>query len=197
MLLHEPGRYPVAHFLLTDVAAGVLEQAEHTTQHRDLGAMSWYPVRAGGQSKQRSAWQHVVLPDHAEGREGRVAFAHRAVDGFFDEHERIVGHVADACRRMDIPSTNRHLVVRNRDQVVADSKRPLVLYESGMQLLRHRQREACRVVVRRCLGRGAPRLPDGVFRAGRDRGVPRRRAAETGARAERGLARRKPQPRPR
>ncbi|MFF8352930.1 DUF427 domain-containing protein [Streptomyces chartreusis] len=131
MLLHEPGRYPVAYILLTDVAAGVLEQAEHTTQHRDLGAMSWYPVRAGGQSNQRSAWQHVVLPDHAEGREGRVAFAQRAVDGFFDEHERIVGHVADACRRMDIRSTSRRLVARNGDQVVALSKRPPVLYGSG------------------------------------------------------------------
>ncbi|MEU8757339.1 DUF427 domain-containing protein [Streptomyces chartreusis] len=87
MLLHEPGRYPVAYFLLTDVAAGVLEQAEHTTHHRDLGALSWYPVRARGQSKQRAAWQHVDLPDYAEDLNGRVALAWRAVDGSFEEHD--------------------------------------------------------------------------------------------------------------
>ncbi|MFD0433408.1 DUF427 domain-containing protein [Streptomyces chartreusis] len=131
VLLHEPGRYPVAYFLLTDVAADVLEQAEHTTRHRDLGATSWYTVQAGGQSKQRAAWQHVELPDYAEDLKGRIAFAWRAMDGFFEEDERIVGHAADAYHRIDIRSTSRHLVVRNGDQVVADSKRPVVLYESG------------------------------------------------------------------
>jgi uncharacterized protein (DUF427 family) len=131
VLLHEPGRYPVAYFLLTDVATDVLEQAEHTTRHRDLGATSWYTVRAGGQSRQRAAWQHVDLPDYAEDLKGRVAFAWRAMDGFFEEDERIVGHAADAYHRIDIRSTSRHLVVRDGDQVVADSKRPLVLYESG------------------------------------------------------------------
>ena len=197
MLLHEPGRYPVAHFLLTDVAADVLEQAEHTTQNRDLGAMPWYPVRARGQSKQRAAWQHAVLPDHAEGREGRVAFAWRVVDGFFDEHERIVGHVADACRRMDIPSTNRRLVARNGDQVVADSKRPLVLYASGCSYYdigsgKHAAwaYEDAWDEVRRGSGMVSFEPDEIEVSIGG-------RAAEVGARAERGLARRGPQARPR
>ncbi|WP_260474644.1 DUF427 domain-containing protein [Streptomyces sp. WAC 05379] len=184
MLLHEPGRYPVAYILLTDVTAGVLEQAEHTTQNRDLSAMSWYPVRAGAQSKQRSAWQHVVLPDHARGREGRVAFAWRVVDGFFEEDERIVGHVADACRRMDIPSTNRRLVARNGDQVVALSKRPPVLYESGCSFYQ--------------IGSGKRRGSGMVsFEPDEIEVSLGGRAAEVGARAERGLARRGPEPRPR
>ncbi|WP_255345968.1 DUF427 domain-containing protein [Streptomyces chartreusis] len=137
MLLHEPGRYPVAYFLLTDVAAGVLEQAEHTTHHRDLGAMSWYSVRAGGQSKQRAAWQHVDLPDYAEGLKERVASPGGRWDGFFEEYERIVGHAADTYRRMGIRSTNRHLVVRNSDQVVAEQA-PSGPVRVRMQLLRHR-----------------------------------------------------------
>ncbi|MEV4454036.1 DUF427 domain-containing protein [Streptomyces mirabilis] len=131
VLLHEPGRYPVAYFPLGDVAADVLQPGEHTTRHPDLGTTSWYTVRAGTQSRQRAAWQHTELPDHAGDLKGRVAFAWRAMDAFYEEDERIVGHAADSYHRIDIRSTSRHLVVRSGDRVVADTTRPLVLYESG------------------------------------------------------------------
>ena len=62
VLLHEPGRYPVAYFPLDDITDGVLQPSERTTQHRDLGPTTWYTVQAGGQSSQRAAWQHTELP---------------------------------------------------------------------------------------------------------------------------------------
>jgi len=48
-----------------------------------------------------------------------------------EEDERVVGHAADAYHRIDIRSTSRHLIVRDGDRVVADTRRPLALYESG------------------------------------------------------------------
>jgi uncharacterized protein (DUF427 family) len=131
VLLHEPGRYPVAYFPLAAVADGALEPAGHTTSHRDLGATSWYTVRAGEHSKQRGAWQHTGLPDYAGELKGRVAFGWRAMDGFYEEDERIVGHAADSYHRIDIRQTSRHLTVSHGGRVVADSSGPLVLYESG------------------------------------------------------------------
>ncbi|MFE7167846.1 DUF427 domain-containing protein [Streptomyces sp. NPDC057616] len=131
MLLHEPGRYPVAYFPIVGIPSGVLEPGEHTTRHRDLGPTSWYTVRSGEQSRQRAAWQHTELPDHAAELKGRVAFAWRAMDAFYEEDERIVGHAADNYHRIGIRRTGRHLVVRAGDRTVADSGRPLVLHESG------------------------------------------------------------------
>jgi len=131
VLLHEPGRYPVAYFPLRDIAADVLEQSDHTTRHRDLGPTAWFSVRAGEQSKPRAAWQHTSLPDHASELKGRVAFAWRAMDAFYEEDERIVGHAADSYHRIDIRQTSRHLVVRSGERVIADTTRPLVLFESG------------------------------------------------------------------
>jgi uncharacterized protein (DUF427 family) len=96
VLLHEPGRYPVAYFPVGGVADGVLEPGEHMTRHQDLGATAWYTVRAGTQSKPRAAWQHTELPGYAGELKGRVAFAWRAMDAFYEEDERIVGHAADA-----------------------------------------------------------------------------------------------------
>jgi uncharacterized protein (DUF427 family) len=131
VLLHEPGRYPVAYFPLGDVSPGALEPGEHRTRHTDLGPTSWYTVRAGEQSKPRAAWQHTGLPDYASELKGRVAFAWPAMDAFYEEDERIAGHAADPYHRIDIRQSSRHLVVRHDGRVIADTSRPLVLYESG------------------------------------------------------------------
>jgi uncharacterized protein (DUF427 family) len=131
MLLHEPGRYPVAYFPAGDIAADALEPSEYTTRHQDLGATSWYTVRAGTHSRPRAAWQHTELPGYAAELKGRVAFAWRAMDAFYEEDERIVGHAADAYHRIDIRQASRHLAVRHGGQVIADTTRPLALYESG------------------------------------------------------------------
>jgi uncharacterized protein (DUF427 family) len=131
ILLHEPGRYPVAYFPQDSVATGVLELGEYTSRHRDLGPTSWYTVRVGVHARQRAAWQHTELPAHARELEKMVAFAWPAMDAFYEEDERIVGHAADSYHRIDIRQTSRHLQVRCGDRLAADSSRPLVLYESG------------------------------------------------------------------
>jgi uncharacterized protein (DUF427 family) len=131
VLLHEPGRYPVAYFPLGDIADGALQPSDHTTRHEDLGPTSWYAVRAGEYSKPRAAWQHTELPGYAGELKGRVAFGWRLMDAFYEEDERIVGHAADPYHRIDIRQSSRYLLVRYQDQMVADSTRPLVLYESG------------------------------------------------------------------
>src|SRR5713226_7429458 len=130
LLLFEPGRYPVAYFREVDVTPGTLER-DYTTRHPDLGPTSWYTVRAGDKSSARGAWQHTGLPTYAHELKGRVAFAWPAMDAFYEEDERIVGHAADSYHRIDIRRSSRNLVVRHRDRIIADTKRPLVLYESG------------------------------------------------------------------
>jgi uncharacterized protein (DUF427 family) len=131
LLLFEPGRYPVAYFPETDVSQEALEQNEHKTRHPDFGLTAWYIVKAGTKQAQRGAWQHLDLPAHASELRGRVAFAWAAMDAFYEEDERIVGHAADSYHRIDIRQTSRSLIVRHHDRVIADTRRPLVLYESG------------------------------------------------------------------
>jgi uncharacterized protein (DUF427 family) len=131
VLLFEPDRYPVAYFPETDITPGTLQLAETTTRHRDLGPTSWYTVRAGAQSAPRAAWRHTDLPGYASELQARVAFAWPAMDAFYEEDERIMGHAADNYHRIDIRQASRNLVVRHHDRVVADTRQPLALYESG------------------------------------------------------------------
>ncbi|HUC69495.1 MAG TPA: DUF427 domain-containing protein [Stellaceae bacterium] len=131
VLLHEPARYPVAYFPLADVRQGVLLSESRKTQHRDLGDTAWFSVSVGDRSAEHAAWQHIALASHAGMLQTRVAFAWRAMDAFYEEDERIVGHAADAYHRIDIRQSSRHLIVRLGDRVIADTKRPVVLFESG------------------------------------------------------------------
>ena len=131
LVLFEPDRYPVAYFPEADILPGALQLSEHTNRHRDLGPTSWYNVRAGEKNAPRAAWRHADPPHYASEFLTRVAFAWPAMDAFYEEDERIMGHAADSYHRIDIRQSSRNLVVSHRDRVVADTKRPMVLYESG------------------------------------------------------------------
>jgi uncharacterized protein (DUF427 family) len=104
VILFEPARYPVAYFPIGDIDQGVLQPSDYESTHPDLGKTKWFNVVGGdGETTRR----------------------------FYEEDERILGHAADSYHRIDIRRTSRHLVVRDGDQLVADTHAPLVLYESG------------------------------------------------------------------
>jgi uncharacterized protein (DUF427 family) len=131
VLLHEPGRYPVAYFPKADIAPDALRRGDRTTEHPDLGPTAWYAVGVDGHEAARGAWEHTGLPAHAGVLADRVAFAWHAMDAFYEEEERVLGHAADACHRIDIRRTARELIVQAGDDALAETHRPLVVYESG------------------------------------------------------------------
>src|SRR6188472_657303 len=65
VLLHEPGRYPVAYFPRGDVQQGVLISEERVTQHRDLGDTRWLTVSLDGHEANHAAWEYSALPEYA------------------------------------------------------------------------------------------------------------------------------------
>jgi uncharacterized protein (DUF427 family) len=111
------------------ISPGILQRTEYTTWQLELGLICWYTVRAGERSTPRGAWQHTDLPACASELKERIAFAWPATAAFYEEDERIMGHAADSYHRIDIRQTSRTLVVRHRDRIIADTKRPMVLHE--------------------------------------------------------------------
>ncbi|MGW3915221.1 DUF427 domain-containing protein [Streptomyces sp. NPDC005070] len=131
ILLHEPGRYPVAYFPREDINDQALAPSGKITRHKDLGDTAWHAVHAGDKITERAAWEFTSLPGYAAELQGRIAFAWRAMDSFYEEEERILGHAADPYHRIDIRDTSRTLEVRLGNVVIARSEHPVVLYESG------------------------------------------------------------------
>jgi uncharacterized protein (DUF427 family) len=132
VILFEPARYPVAYFPIHDVTPTALQPSDHERKHPDLGRTKWFNVVGGdGETKRRGAWEHVDPPAQAAALRDTVAFAWHAIDAFYEEDERILGHAADPYHRIDIRRTSRHLVVQHAGRVIADTHVPSVLYESG------------------------------------------------------------------
>ena len=77
VLLHEPGRYPVAYFPRGDIESGILIAEDRVTQHQDLGDTQWFTVKVPQREANHSAWQHTGLPPFAGALDGRLAFAWR------------------------------------------------------------------------------------------------------------------------
>ena len=49
-----------------------------------------------------------------------------------EEDERIVGHPQDPFKRIDIRSSSRHVRIEVDGEVLADSSRPMLLFETGL-----------------------------------------------------------------
>ncbi|MFI5610379.1 DUF427 domain-containing protein [Amycolatopsis sp. NPDC051903] len=131
VLLHEPSRHPVAYFAVEDILEEVLVPARHTTHHQDWGKTTWYDVRTSSKSARHAAYRHTDLPDYADDLRGRVAFVGRAMESFFEEDDQILGPATDPYHRVDIRRADRHLTVAADGRIIADTKKPLVSYESN------------------------------------------------------------------
>jgi uncharacterized protein (DUF427 family) len=131
VLLHEPGRYPVAYFPKGSILQGALATTDKRTEHPDLGEMTWFEVTAGDKNAPRGAWEHTALQPHCRVLEDHVAFAWRAMDSFYEEAERIVGHASDPYHRIDIRQSDRHMAVSSHGTKLVETDRAIVLYESG------------------------------------------------------------------
>ncbi len=130
-LLHETGFYPVAYFPPSDVGAGLLRPSGKRTSHPELGQAAWWSVRAGDQTFADVAWSYPSPPEHAAAMRGLVAFAWARMDAFYEEDEPIFGHAADPYHRVDVRASSRHVTVRLGGQVVADTRAPLAVFETG------------------------------------------------------------------
>jgi uncharacterized protein (DUF427 family) len=77
--------------------------------------------------------------------EGRVAVDYYRLDRWREEEEEIVGHPRDPFKRVDVRRSSRHVRVTVGGTLVADSKRPLMLFETGLPVRYYLPRDDVRV----------------------------------------------------
>ena len=132
VLLHEPGRYPVAYFPRGDVESGILITEDRVTAHHDLGQTQWFAVNVSERQASHSAWQHTGLPASCRessrtewhSRGARWMRSTRKTNASSGTRLTLITASTSAPR-------HRHLVVKDGEKVVADTRQPLALYESG------------------------------------------------------------------
>lgn len=131
-LLHETGHLPVYYFPRIDVRVDLLDPTERRTHCPLKGDASYWSIRVGDRVATDAAWSY---PDPIEGApplEGLIAFYWRKLDHWYEEDEEIFVHARDPYHRVDITRSSRHVRVSRHGELLADSRRPMVLFETGL-----------------------------------------------------------------
>ncbi len=76
---------------------------------------------------------------------GYVQVDWAAADRWLEEDEEIVGHPRDPFHRIDIRQSSRHVVVSVEGEVLAESRRPTLLFETGLPVRHYFPREDVRM----------------------------------------------------
>jgi uncharacterized protein (DUF427 family) len=131
-LLHETGLMPVYYVPEGDVRSELLEPSEHRTHCPFKGDASYWSIRVGDDRRPDAVWSYPEPLPGAPPLAGYVAFRWDAIDEWWEERERIGVHPRDPYHRCDAIRSDRHVVVRIGGEVLADSRRPTLLFETGL-----------------------------------------------------------------
>lgn len=131
-MLHETDHLPVWYFPADDVRQELLEPTEHTTHCPRKGDAAYWSARVGGRTLDNVAWTYPQPLPGAERLAGLVAFYVDRLDRWLEEDDEIIGHPRDPYHRVDTRHASEHVVVRIGDEVVAESDRPVKLFETGL-----------------------------------------------------------------
>ena len=66
--------------------------------------------------------------------DGYVTVRYYTMDRWFEEDEPIYAHPRDPYHRVDVRASSRHVVVRRDHEVVAESRRPKLLFETAVPI---------------------------------------------------------------
>jgi uncharacterized protein (DUF427 family) len=133
MLLQESGHQPVYYFPPEDVQSAFLAPSDRHTRCPRKGEASYWDIRVGDRVIEAGAWYYPSMLDGAPPQlAGLIAFYWNQMDQWFEEDEEVFGHPRDPYHRVDIVQSDRHVRVSRDGVVLAESVRPVALFETGL-----------------------------------------------------------------
>jgi len=131
-LMLESGRLPVYYFPLEDVRVDLLVAGTRRENSPYKGEATYLTIDTGKRVAANAAWRYEASPVGCPGLSGLIAFHWRLMDAWYEEDEEVIAHARDPFHRIDILRSARHVRVRIRNMVVADSRRSRMLFETGL-----------------------------------------------------------------
>ena len=131
-LLHEQAHLPVYYFPEAEVRMDLLEPADHRTTCPFKGEARYWSLRAGGRTAENAAWSYPEPIPDAPPLAGYVAFYWHAMDEWLEEDEPAIVHARDPYHRVDVLDTSRRVRVSVHGEVLAETARAKVIFETGL-----------------------------------------------------------------
>ena len=132
MLLKESSYELVYYFPQADVWSELLEPTDHTTASGYKGEAVHWSVRVGEREAENAAWVYPDTKDNRPDLRGYIAFKWGAMDHWYEENEEVFVHPRDPYHRVDTIQSDRHIRVEIDGVTVAETTRPLLLFETGL-----------------------------------------------------------------
>jgi uncharacterized protein (DUF427 family) len=131
-LLHEHRHLPVLYFPEDEVRTDLLEPSDHSTHCPWKGDASHWSVRVGNRVAKNAVWSYPDPHEDAPPLAGNLAFHWNSMDEWLEEDEPIRVHVRDPYHRVDVLDCSRQVRVSLNGELLAESHRPRVVYETGL-----------------------------------------------------------------
>ncbi|MET7452991.1 DUF427 domain-containing protein [Streptomyces sp. NPDC005574] len=146
VLVWEPALpVPQYAFPREDVREDLLRPAKNPPTGTHTGSQVFYDLEAGGELSPNAAW---TFP--ADDLAGHIAFEwvrrrDTGLDHWYEEEEEIFIHPRDPHKRVDALASSRHVRVDIDGTTVADTRRPVLLFETGLPTRYYIPREDVRL----------------------------------------------------
>jgi len=132
LLLFEAGHLPVYYFPPEDVRTDLLEPTDTQTHCPYKGQASYWSVRVGDRVARDAVWSYQdPLPERTDIK-GYLACYWNRMDAWFEEDDEVFVHPRSPYHRVDVLSSSRHVRVAVGDQTLAETRRPWLLFETGL-----------------------------------------------------------------
>jgi uncharacterized protein (DUF427 family) len=131
-LMHEAGLLPVYYFPKKDVRTDLLEATDHATHCPFKGDASYWSVRVGDRIAENAVWGYPEPIDSCPPIAGYLAFYWQEMDHWYEEDEEVFVHPRDPYHRIDVLESSRHVKVTVGGEIVAETNRPTILFETGL-----------------------------------------------------------------
>ena len=130
MLLLENRRLAVYYFPASDVRLDLFVPTDFKSPHPGKGEASFYSIKVGDRIAQKAAWRYLQ-PERPDFKD-YVAFYWDKMDAWFEEDDEVFVHPRDPYHRVDVLNSSRHVKVVVGGEVVAETTRPRLLFETGL-----------------------------------------------------------------
>lgn len=103
------------------------------SSHELGGEIERWGLKVEGKTVENVAWSFLSTEkDELKPLIGYIAFQWKAVDNWYEEEEEIFVHPRDPYARVDTLQSSSHVQVLLDGQIIADSKQPVLLFETHL-----------------------------------------------------------------
>lgn len=126
LMVWETPYYPTYYIPISDVSIGKFQASHRTENSPSRGEANFYDLNSEADAAYWYPEPKIdALRDH-------VVVRWDAMDAWFEEEEQVYVHARDPFKRIDALQSSRHIRVEIDGETVADSRRPVLLFETAL-----------------------------------------------------------------